>query len=206
VARASRREARSRVGAKTSVGPRSAMRWHGGFWIVLLLSVSACGEQGPRRPVDPISDVPETQQRAIDRSEFGLRWPLTMGQGTLGCASGAVVFRGAGRNYAVNDAAKARGFAAIDPIWLRNEGRPTNPLGRITQDERQRIFAAAAACDARPDEAAPCRQRLRESHHLSDSDLKQIDAEGVERRWPPLAPRHASLDSMIEAGLKLCRS
>jgi hypothetical protein len=182
------------------------MRRHRELCIGLLLFVGACGDQGRRRPADPISDIPEAQQRSIDRSEFGLRWPLTIGQGTIACASGAVVFRGAGQNYAVNDAAKTRGFSSIEPIRLRAGGPPTNPLARITQDERQRIFAASASCDARAAEAAVCKQRVREAHQLSDADLKQIEAEAMERRWPPLAPTYASLDAMIEAGLKLCQS
>lgn len=124
---------------------------------------------------------------------------------TLGCMASAVVFRTAGRSYAVNDAAKSRGLLAIDPIWAFQSEPPTNPLGRITQDERQRIFAASTACDARQTETAACRERLRSAHNLSDADLKQIDVEGAERLWPPLERRHFSLEPIVEAGLKLCR-
>jgi hypothetical protein len=40
---------------------------------------------------------------------------------------------------------------------------------------------------------------------LTDDELKQIDAEGRERLWPPLLPRRADLSPVIDAGIKLCR-
>jgi hypothetical protein len=39
---------------------------------------------------------------------------------------------------------------------------------------------------------------------LTDAELQQIDAEGKERRWPPLAPAYASLDPILEMGMTLC--
>jgi hypothetical protein len=145
------------------------------------------------------------QQRAIARSEFGFRWPFTVGLGTLGCVSGAIVFQNGGRRYALNDAARPQATAPIESIQeFRSGGPPTNPLGRLRQEDRQRIFAASAACGDRPQRDA-CRQAVRERDRLSDDELKQIDAEGQERLWPPLAPQRMSLDAVVEAGQRLCR-
>jgi hypothetical protein len=35
--------------------------------------------------------------------------------------------------------------------------------------------------------------------------LKQIEAEGQERFWPPLAPPFKSLAPVVDEGLKLCK-
>ena len=67
---------------------------------------------------DPIPEVPRQQQRTVDRSEFRWQWPFTVGTGTLGCVDGAIVFRSAGTNYALNP---WRGRGALPP---------TNPSGR----------------------------------------------------------------------------
>jgi hypothetical protein len=39
---------------------------------------------------------------------------------------------------------------------------------------------------------------------VSDSELTRIDAEGVERNWPPLKPVLMSLDAVITAAGQLC--
>lgn len=162
--------------------------------------IAACAGRGSEQAVaDPIAAIPHRQQRASARHEFPRVWPFTVGAGTLGCSSGAVVFRSAGVNYALNEAAEERGLPVPEPIRLTRQVAPSNPLGGLTQDRRVEIFAALAACgDAR------CTQRLRETHRLSEAELKQIEAEGTERRWPPLAPERISLAPVLEAGLKLC--
>jgi hypothetical protein len=129
----------------------------------------------------------------------------------LGCVFDVVVFRFDGVTYAVNDSAKLRGFASIEPIRLtQSSGWPRDPLKRLPQEQRRRIFAQASACErgAAGDTigAAQCKQRLRQAVGLSEADLKQIEAEGLERLWPPLRPNRVSLERLIEAGLKLCRS
>ena len=168
--------------------------------LVLLSLGIACRRA---RPIaDPIPDVPLTQQRAVQRHDFDPGWPFEISAGTLGCSGGAVVFRTSGVTYALNDAARSR-FASPDPIRVFQSAAPTNPLGRITQEERMRIFAASSACD-RGDGAPQCRQRLRERAGLSDAELKQVDAEGVERRWPPLERERVPLDAVSAAGLRLC--
>ena len=173
--------------------------------IVLLACFGGC-ERQPQSVTDPIPDIPVNQQRTIARSEFGWQWPLSVGVGTLGCVSGAVVLRTDNVTYALNDAASARGFASVQPAQVTVDSGPRNPLGRVKQETRMQIFAKAAACNGTAsDISAPaCRQGLRDTHGLSDDELKQIEAEGRERRWRPLPPEYRSLKPLVEAGLKLC--
>jgi hypothetical protein len=170
--------------------------------LVLVTSLGACSDR-PRAIVDPIADVPPAQQRAITRNDLKWQWPLTVGTGTLGCEAGAVVFRAAGATYAVNDAARARGFRSIEPIHLvQGQGLPTNPLKGLSQDRRMQVFQESAAC-GKTDRG--CKAQVRARHRLSDADLAQIDAVGVERLWPPLPPQRKDLGPLTDAGLKLCQ-
>jgi hypothetical protein len=180
-----------------------------GSWLraaILSVCASSCGHAADR-PAEPIPEVPPDQQRAIRRGEFRWQWPFTVGTGTLGCVDGAVAFRTAGRSYALNDTARALGLASAAPLrQIGSTGPPSNPLKTVPQDRRMRLFADTAVCGQRfsgPEEER-CKQRLRKLHDLSDQDLRQIEAEGYERLWPPLAPAYISLEPMIEAGLALC--
>ena len=177
-------------------------------WILVLFVF--CGGCGSRSNgvTDPIADLPLNQQRTIARSEFDWRWPLTVGQGTVGCDGGAVVFRSGNVTYSLNEAARAKGFAPVTPLQATVQSAAQNPLPQVRQDTRMQIFAQAVGCDrtaaTSPTTASACRQRLRDAHQLSDDQLKQIEAEGAQRRWPPLAPEYRSLAPVLEAGLKLC--
>ncbi len=169
--------------------------------VVVALLSAACSGQGSSKPVaDPIAGIPDSQQRVVSRNEFRLVWPFSVGAGTIGCSADAVVFRAGGVNYGLNEAARSRGFATADPVWLTHHVAPSNPLSRVKQERRMQIFAEFSACDG-----AECRKLLLPRYAVSDAELKQIAAEGAERRWPPLAPRRVSLDPIVEAGLKLCR-
>ncbi|HEY7056497.1 MAG TPA: hypothetical protein VH458_08240 [Vicinamibacterales bacterium] len=173
--------------------------------VLLLAGSAACG--GRAEPVtDPIPDVPLAQQRIIDRSELRYQWPFTVGSGTLACSGGAVVFRNAGTSYAVNEAARTRGFTSIESIRVtQTAGPPSNPLARLKQAERERVFKEAAECEkTNAAETAACKRQLRDRERLSEEDLSQIEAEGRERLWPPLTPKQISLDAVVEAGTKLC--
>jgi len=115
------------------------------------------------------------------------------------------VFRTQGIDYALNDAARSRGIRPIDPIWEdRSEGWPSNPLKRIPQDTRKRVYAEFAACQESQNSLSACRDRVRVSAQLTDAELEQIIAEGVERRWPPQKPNRKSLDPLLAVGAKLC--
>lgn len=166
------------------------------------LFLMACSG-GPVRVTDPIPDVPATQQRVTSRGEFPDLWPFIPGSGTIGCVSNAVAFRAQGVTYALNDAARARGYVSVDPIVVTRSAGPTNPLGRLRQDERMQVFAASEVCKSRADRSS-CRRELAGAHHLSDDELAQIDAEGRERSWPPLTAPKMSLDAVVRAGLALC--
>ena len=135
--------------------------------LILLLFVAACGQNGPPPIADPIPDIPGTQQRTVTRSEFRWDWPFTVGTGTLGCTSGAVVFRTGGVSYAVNDAAKSRGLPQVDPIrQTQGSGPPSNPLKGLTQDQRMQVFESSVACEKAAD-TARCRQQIRAARTLS---------------------------------------
>lgn len=181
-------------------------------WCPLLLLVivfTTCGRHTVPGPADRIPGVALNQQRIVQRGELGFAWPLTVGTGTLGCASGAVTFKSGGTIYALNDVAKSRGLAAIQPLWKTQSAPASHPLGRIRQEQRMAIFAEAMRCDRGSDpQQAPdkaCAEQVRTAHQLSKDDLDLIEAEGRERAWPPLPPVHMDLDPLIEAGLKLCR-
>jgi hypothetical protein len=182
-----------------------------GAWVVIFLTLSSgCGESRPETISDPIPEIPRDRQRTLDRREFRWQWPFTVGTGTLGCSTGAVVFRAAGRSYAVNDAAKSQGFASIEPIrQIGSAGPPRNPLKSLPQDQRMRLFTESAACERKfgdtSAETARCKQLLRESRGISEADLAQIEAEGRERLWRPLSPKPISMDPLVDAGLKLCQ-
>ena len=176
--------------------------------LALALVATSCG--GSNTALNPIPDVPPNQQRTITHTDFRTTWPFTMATGTLGCVSDAVVFHAAGVTYAVNDAARARQFADIAPITVpRPSAPPTNPLKGVTQEVRMAIYAAAARCDqsAPSDRSAAesCKSRVRAQHALDSTQLAQIEAEGVERMWSPNVRKPASLDPIVEAGLKMCR-
>ena len=152
---------------------------------------------------NPIPDVPAAQQRSISRADFDLKWPFNVGMGTLGCTAGAVLFRTGDVTYALNDAASVKGFPSPVSIQITVGTYPSNPLSRIKQDARMQISADASECRA-GSTAASCLQRLRSARGLTEDELKQIDAEGVERHWPPLPPQRASVAPLVDEGLKLC--
>ena len=155
---------------------------------------------------DVIGGVPSHQHRAISRTDFPTEWPFSMNSGLLGCDSGAVVFRAVGVTYALNDAARRRGFEEIARIrLLQPSPPPTNPLKGVNQDIRMAIYKEAAAC-GNGAVASQCRQRVRERRALTDAQLSEIEAEGVERIWPPNQRGLVSLEPIVEAGLKLCRA
>ena len=161
----------------------------------------ACGGQ-PKAVPDPIEAFPVDQQQTIVRAAVEKSWPLTVGRGTLGCHSGAVVFRFNGVSYAVNDAARAQGFASIDGIrGARPSPPPTHPLSRITQEKRMEVFADLARCAASND----CTNMVGARHRLTSSDLRLILDEGNERLWPPLERGKADLKPLVDRGLKLCK-
>lgn len=175
------------------------------------MTLSGCGRHEPA-VTDPVEGVALTQQRTIDRNELGYKWPFTPGTGTLACDGGALFFRTGGTTYALSKGAGTRGYANVDAIRrVQGSGPPSDPVSRLTQEQRTKLFARAAECASistttQSARVAECKARIRERDGLTESELARIEAEGVERNWPPLTPVLMSLDPITEAGRLLCPS
>jgi hypothetical protein len=173
----------------------------------------AAGCHGKPAPVDdPVPGIPATQQRTISRNEIGYKWPFSVGVGTIACDGGALAFRAGGTTYALSRGAGTRAYANIDAIRLvQGSGPPSDPVSRLTQETRMKLFAQSSACGDAGDagaaaRVADCKARVRERAGVSDSEMTRIDAEGVERFWPPLKPPLMSLDPVVDAARQLCPS
>ena len=173
--------------------------------VLATMTVVACRETRP--PVeDPMPGVPLTQQKTISRTDLGHEWPFTPGTGTIVCDAGALAFRAGGATYALSQGAGTRGYANINPVRRRQgSGPPSDPVSRVKQDDRMKIFAQVSECGAAADAVSrACRARIRERYRLPESDLARIEAEGAERYWPPLELPFMSLDPVITMARQLC--
>jgi hypothetical protein len=177
------------------------------IWLASLGMIAhcSCGKQTPTI-ADPVEGIPLSQQRTIDRNELGYKWPFGMGTGTIACDGGALFFRAGGTTYALSRGAGTRGSADIDAIRrLQGSGPPSDPVSRLTQEERMKIFAQSSACSSEaPGSVGDCKARLRARSSISESELTRVEAEGAERSWPPLKPPWMSLDAVIDAARQLC--
>lgn len=170
-----------------------------------MIALSSCAEQ-TSTVADPVEGVPLTQQRTIDRNELGYKWPFDVGTGTIACDGGALFFRTGGTTYALSRGAGTRGYADIDAIRrTQGSGPPSDPVSRLTQDERMKIFAQSSACNSgSAASVSDCKARLRTRRNVAEAELARIDAEGSERYWPPLEPPLMSLDALTDAARQLC--
>lgn len=180
---------------------------------IALTAIVATGCRGKAVVVDdPVPGLPLTQQRTIARSEVGYKWPFAVGVGTIACDGGALIFRAGGTTYALSRGTGTRGYANIDAIrQVQGSGPPSDPLPGLNQDVRMKLFAQSSGCGIANDNdamrrVAECKARIREANKLTESDLARIDAEGVERFWPPLKPPLMSLDPIVDAARQLCPS
>jgi hypothetical protein len=114
------------------------------------------------------------------------------------------MLRTGGVTYGLNDDAVTRGFPPAAPVLMTQNRPPTNPLRRLRQGDRERIFSIAIGCDSAK-EPARCRTGVGMQYGLSAAELEQILVEGRERTWPPLPPRRMSIEPIVEAGLRLCQ-
>ena len=171
-----------------------------GWLIASAVVCGACAGQS-NNVEDPVEGIASAQQETVMRRTIDKEWPLTVGKGTLACRSGAVLFRANGVTYALNDAAKAQGFASIDSIRGNQPSPPpSNPLKGRTQNERMQIFAEYAKCGGVTD----CPLLVGARFRLTPAELRLIFDEGTERSWPPLERKRADLQPLIDRGLKLC--
>jgi Protein of unknown function (DUF2511) len=181
------------------------------FITLAVASASAACQRADAPIRDPIPDIPAAQQRVVSRQDFDWKWPFSIGHGTLACTGDAIVFRNEGKTYALNAAARSRGFALVDPIWRwQSAGPPRDPLQKLAQNDRQVVFAQLMACegdgsDLARAQASSCRQNVARARGLTDPELQQISTEGHERRWAPLKQDRASLAPLLEAGEQLCK-
>ena len=169
------------------------------------LVLASCDKSTPAI-AEPVEGIPLAQQRTIDRNELGYKWPFDAGTGTIACDGGALFFRTGGTTYALSRGAGTRGYAGIDAIRrTQGSGPPSDPVSRVTQEERMKIFAQSSACsNERPASVAECKARLRTRSNLSETELTRVEAEGAERYWPPLKPPLMSLDALTDAAKQLC--
>jgi hypothetical protein len=167
---------------------------------VLLMAMTACGH-GSTRIDDPVAGVPLARQRAVSRLEFGFRWPLSVGVGVLACdEQRTILFRTQGTTYRLTGPTSA--IAGLAPYRiLEPSGPPTNPLRRIKQDDRMAVFASVMSCA--PGDAS-CSDAPLRRFGLTREEWTQVEAEGRERRWPPLTREPMTLDPLIAAGRPLC--
>ena len=154
--------------------------------------------------------IPVTQQRTISRTDFGFKWPFEPGTGTIACDGGALAFRAGGTTYALSRGAGTRAYANIDAIRRRHDsGPPADPVSRLTQDTRMKLFAQSSACATGTDTAserrvAECKTRIQRSAGITESELTRIESEGAERFWPPLERPLMPLDPVIVEANGLC--
>lgn len=170
-----------------------------------MIAVSSCTKSTPTI-ADPVEGVPLTQQRTITRNELGYKWPFELGTGTIACDGGALFFRAGGTTYALSRGTGTRGYANVDKIRRpQGSGPPSDPVSRLTQEERMKIFAQSSGCGSdSPTSVTECKARIRARSNISDSELTRIEAEGAERYWPPLTPPLMSLDAVNDAARQLC--
>ncbi|MDQ3349517.1 MAG: hypothetical protein M3545_16320 [Acidobacteriota bacterium] len=170
---------------------------------------AGCGGSAPVTS-EPLPGVPPAQQRTITRNELGYQWPFTVGVGTIACDDDILAFRSGGTTYALHRGVGRRGYANVDAIRrVQGSGPPSDPVSRLTQDVRTRVFAETSACGNATDvdgsrRVSGCKARLRARTGVSDTELIRIEAEGVERNWPPLKPVLMNLDVVIAAATQLC--
>ena len=171
---------------------------------MLLAAISllaACGS--PDHVADPIDGVPAARQATISRTRLGFRWPLVPGTGTLACADdGVILFRASGVTYVVQG--ERAGAADISPLRLPEPSSPpSNPLKRLTQNVRMDAFASLERCRSQAD-ADRCLGNVAERFAVSADEVRLIENEGQERRWPPLPRGLMPLDALVDAGRALC--
>jgi hypothetical protein len=167
-----------------------------------LLSAVGCGSR-TAAITDAIPGVPLTRQRTISRAELGFRWPLSVGIGVLACdREQAILFRTQGTTYQLSGGHSSG--PDIAPLQLSEpSGPPSNPLRRVKQDDRMRAFESVSACASRPGDRR-CIDETLQRLGLSRDDWTLIEAEGMERRWPPLTRDLMPLDPLLSAGRDLC--
>lgn len=166
--------------------------------------------QATARPSPPPTERPDTIH--IARSDAPASWPFIFEAGELRCQRLdaqrlAVLLIAEGQTYGLNGTAKGAGHPAADPVV-----KPRGPLGniepvsRVAEPSRRRIFAELVGCEDSGGGTA-CKEALRRRERLSEVEFKTISNEGLVSSWPPLAPPPPmDVSPFIRRGLALCES
>jgi len=114
--------------------------------IAVAMSCPGCSAQ-PKAVPDPIEGFPVDQQQTIVRAAVEKSWPLTVGRGTLGCQSGAVVFRFNGVSCTLIVSARHR-ITQAELRLIRDEGneRSWPPLERGKADLKPLVDRGLKLC------------------------------------------------------------
>ena len=108
-----------------------------GWWVlitaavVVLLAMMGCGPPGQ-----------------IGAEDFPDSWPFTVSSGVVRCEGNAVTFEADGTVYGLNGFALASGYPAVDPIRLLRPDLASNPVSRVPETDRRRMFAELSSCEA----------------------------------------------------------
>lgn len=97
----------------------------GAYLVAACMLVSCSGSKAPADESVTKSDF-APGGKLVTKSDFetaGLRWPLTVESGQIGCDGNAYWFQSAdGTKYGLNGfASNDAGYAAIEPIWSVDE-------------------------------------------------------------------------------------
>jgi len=173
------------------------------FFFAALALLAACGTHD--RVSDPVAGIPLARQQTISRAQLGFRWPLSPGTGTVACAEdGVILFRTGGVTYVVQGD-RTRGTDIVPLRMPEPSSLPSNPVRRLTQNVRMDAFASLQRCRSNTDQEA-CSQAVQERFGLSADEARLVEAEGQERRWPPLARGLMPLEPLADAGRALCQN
>ncbi len=83
----------------------------------------------------------DKNEKSVSRSEFGDRWPLTVGKGTVKCLStGEVIFISNGKEYGVNGWAKTRGYQKINIIQANDYEAYNKMAEEIAESENAPLW------------------------------------------------------------------
>ncbi len=61
------------------------------------------------------------------------------------------------------------------------------PAKRLTTEEKKEIFLALVTAQDKADlSVSESRQQITQQYEITDTQLRQIEEEGMEKEWPPL--------------------
>ena len=101
---------------------RSSHRWRafGPVCLTVFVAIGALASACASNSEEPATSD-GAHAREVSQIEFGEAWPFTVNSGVLRChgtaGTGAVTLEADGTVYAVNEVARARGYADLRRVW-----------------------------------------------------------------------------------------